>query len=127
MGVILRNLFALEADIVGILPHGILHGLVVELGSRGRNSLTLGLVLVLQTQHTLVLHIIVKTEKRCGYFCKLGVADRSFLTKQKQVNETTEKGGKEREREGQREGRREGEEKVCGGVTWLLLRRWSRT
>ena len=84
MGVALGNLFALEADIVGILPHGILHGLVIELGSRRCNSLTLGLILILQTQCTLVLHIIIQTEKRCGYLCKLGMADGSFLSKQKQ-------------------------------------------
>ena len=81
MGVVLGNLFALEADIVGILPHGILHGLTVELGSRGCNSLALGLILIFQTQHTLVLHIIIKTEKRCGYLRKLRVADGSFLRK----------------------------------------------
>ena len=81
MGAVLGNLFALEANVVGILPHGILHGLVEELGSRGSDSLTLGLILVLQTQHTFVLHVVIKTKKRCGYLCKLGMVDGSFLRK----------------------------------------------
>lgn len=67
MGVVLGNLLALEADVVGILPHGILHGLVVELGCGGCNGLALGLALVLQTQHALVLYIIIETKEGCGY------------------------------------------------------------
>ena len=78
-GVVLGYLFALEADVVGILPHGILHGLVVELGSGRCDSLAFGLILILQTQHTLVFHVIIKRKKGCGYLRELGMADGSFL------------------------------------------------
>ena len=44
---LLFDLVALVADIVGVLPHGIVQGLLVELGGRRSDGLTLHQVLIL--------------------------------------------------------------------------------
>ena len=70
---------ALAADIVGVLPHGIVQWLLVELGGGGGDGTALHLVLVLQSQETLPLGVI---EEGCDWVQDLlqgGVSDGRVL------------------------------------------------
>ena len=51
-------LLALVADIVGVLPHGIVKWFLIELGGGGSDGFALHLVLVLQAHEALALHIL---------------------------------------------------------------------
>ena len=77
--VALTDLLALVADIVGIFPHGVLQGLLVELGSGGHQGLAVHLVLVLQAHQTLPLHILMELIHRPQHVSKLRVANGSVL------------------------------------------------
>lgn len=54
------DLLALVAEVVGILGHGILEWLLVELGGRRGDLFTLHLVLILETQPALAFYVLVE-------------------------------------------------------------------
>ena len=58
------NLLALVADVVSILPHGVVQRLLTELGGGGGDGLTLHQVLILQSHQRLPLHICVQVVNR---------------------------------------------------------------
>lgn len=67
------------ADIVGILPHGIVQRLLVELGGWRSDGIALHEVLVLQSHHTLPLHILVQIHDGIKDICQLSMGNGGVL------------------------------------------------
>ena len=80
----LHYLATLVADIVSILPHGVLQRFLVELGGLGGDGVTVHLVLILQTHQTLPLHVSVQVVDQMQHISKLGVPYRSVLWNHRQ-------------------------------------------
>ena len=75
------------ADIVSILPHGILQRFLVELRSSGGDGITGHQVFILKTHPTLPLHILIKFIHKIKYISKLRMANRSILRDEESVKD----------------------------------------
>ena len=117
------HLLTLEADVVGVFPHGVVQRLLVEFGRGGRDGIALHLILVLQSQETLPLRVVVEGRDRVQDLLQGWVGNRRVLG----GREGGEGGrrGREGGREGREGGGREGggrEAQVCWsvGLEWFL-------
>ena len=75
----MTDLLALVAHIIGVFPHGILQGLLIELGRRGGEGLTFHLVLKLYSEKTLSLDIFIQLSGWLKNISKIWMRNRSVL------------------------------------------------
>ena len=73
------HLLALEADIVGVFPHGVVQRFLEELGRGGSEGVALHLILVLQPQKALPLRVLIEGGDRIQHLLEGGVGNGRVL------------------------------------------------